>query len=425
MALPFLCATTWRLVPNGVHQGVLAALCFFISSAHFAPARAQIPAAPAAKNGADEPLLNSSSGGDNLQGQRPRVEFTKLRHDFGDILRGSRVSHSFDFVNAGSGVLQIRSIHASCGCAKTQVEPKDQFAPGEKGRITFEFDSSYFAGPLVRTLTVDTNAPMPSTVTLTFTAEILEELQVRPALLSVGEVPRDFSKEFLLNLNVVKPAPQSSLSPTLPVHFERVSLPDDVKKALLKSDGEVRPVHVTSSVSGLSASIVQEPGKEPKIKIKFQGNLPIGPFRERVTVWNTSRHLKELVIPVIGEVVGHVRPSAKYLEFGVVRRPKTVRRTLTLNSDLKDFRVESVEVDLRRSESLREIKTSDIIKYTTEKSGQGVVVHFDLRFPDSLPSSAGDKPLNTSGVFVVRTSDPDYKEIRVPFFGVLKQDMRN
>ena len=101
---------------------------------------------------------------DTLQGLPGRIEFTSVRHDFGTVTRGSRVTHSYEFVNAGKGVLHVRSIHATCGCVNTRVEPSVEFLPGQKGKITFEFDSTNFADSIVRTLTVDTDTPPPSTV---------------------------------------------------------------------------------------------------------------------------------------------------------------------------------------------------------------------------------------------------------------------
>lgn len=360
---------------------------------------------------------------DNLQGQQPRMDFSKLRHDFGSLNRGQKVSHSFEFVNSGKGVLQVRSIHSSCGCVNTKVEPTDEFAPGDKGRITFEFDSSYFADAIVRTLTVDTNAQQPSTVTLTFTANIRQEVQSAPSLVSIGEVPKEFSKTFLVSLQAQDRA-DAAAPETAVISLDKVMLKDDVKASLLApGKGPIRWLAVTSSSPGIVASLVTDNPKEPKLKITFGGSLPIGPLRERITVWNTSRHLKELVIPLVGEVTGHVKPSAKYLEFGVVPKAAVVRRSLTLKADSKDFKVAGVAVELRKSDNLRNVKSEDVIKFETEKLNDGIVIHFDMRYPN-LGLEAQEMPVNASGVFVVRTNDPDYKEIRVPFFGVLKQDTK-
>jgi hypothetical protein len=118
-------------------------------------------------------------------------------------------------------------------------------------------------------------------------------------------------------------------------------------------------------------------------------------------------------------VVGHVKQSAKYIEFGVVTRSEDVKRTLTLTSDRKDFKVESVTAELRRTDALEGVAIADLLKYSTMRGENATQVNFELRFPEAL--AAANQPINASGLFLVRTNDPDYKEVRVPFFGVLRQ----
>ncbi|MEY4066399.1 MAG: hypothetical protein RIR26_2607 [Pseudomonadota bacterium] len=379
---------------------------------------AKEPVAAPASGGVSNSARDSASA-DNLQGQKPLADFVKLRHDFGEIVRGQKQSYAFEFVNSGTGVLQIRSIHSACGCVNTKVEPKDVFAPGEKGKISFEFDSSYFSGPVVRTITVDTNQVRNATLTLTFTAQIREEIRAVPALLGVGEILPEYNKAWLLTLPTSARATGNDAD-IIPVTAEKAGVPSAVLKKMRAVD-DVKPLFVTSSHPSLVAEILPPAGevKDHQLKISFKGGLPIGPLREKVTVWNSSRHLKELIIPVIGEVVGHVKLSAKYIEFGIVTRSDQARRVLTLVSDRKDFTVESVTAELRRTDALEGVSIADILKYSTVKSDSGTQVNFELRYPEVLTKAL--QPINTSGVFIVRTNDTDYKELRVPFFGVLRQ----
>jgi hypothetical protein len=184
---------------------------------------------------------------------------------------------------------------------------------------------------------------------------------------------------------------------------------------------EVQPLYVTSSHASIVPEIVapSSKGKDYQLKVTFKGGLPIGPLREKVTLWNSSRHLKELIVPIVGEVVGHVKQSAKYVEFGTVTRSEEVRRTLTFTSDRKDFKVESVSAELRRTDALEGVAIGELLKYSSVRGEAGTQVSFELRYPEAL--AAATQPINASGMFLVRTNDPDYKEVRVPFFGVLRQ----
>lgn len=376
----------------------------------------------ASANSTETPANEKSANLENLQGQKPLADFEKLRHDFGEITRGQKVSYAFEFQNTGTGVLQIRSIHSACGCVNTRVEPKDVLMPGEKGKISFEFDSSFFAGPVVRTLTVDTNQVRNATQTLTFTANIREEIRSTPALLGVGEVLPEYNKAWLIQLPTALRATGTEAE-IIPASAEKAGLTETVLTQL-KQASEVKPVFATTSHPGIAAEIIPPAarGKDYQLKVTFKGNLPIGPLREKVTVWNTSRYLKELIVPIYGDVVGHVKQSAKYVEFGVVTRPELVKRTVTFSSDRKDFMVESVTAELRRTDALEGVSIADVLKYSTTRTPNGTQVNFELRYPEAL--AANFMPINASGLFVVKTNDPDYREVKVPFFGVLRQEDR-
>ncbi|MFZ9520500.1 MAG: DUF1573 domain-containing protein [Silvanigrellaceae bacterium] len=395
--------------------------------ASFAASMVSLAAEPNAKseaiNKATEAQAAEAEKGslvENLQGQKPQIDFASMRYDFGEITRGQKVSYAFEFKNVGSGALQIRSIHSACGCVNTRVEPKDILMPGEKGKISFEFDSSHFAGNIVRTLTVDTNQTRNSTLTLSFSANIREEIKATPALLGVGEILPEYNKAWLIPLPTGLRATGSE-SETIPAAAEKAGLPASVLSQL-KDSGEVKPVSVTTSHPSIAAEIIPPAakGKDYQLKVIFKGGLPIGPLREKVSVWNSSRHLKELIVPIYGDVVGHVKQSAKYIEFGVVTRPEAVQRTLTLSSDRKDFLVESVTAELRRTDSLEGVGIADVLKYSTSRTATGTVLSFELRYPENI--SSGSMPVNASGFFIVKTNDPDYKEMKVPFFGVLRRD---
>jgi len=171
-----------------------------------------------------------------------------------------------------------------------------------------------------------------------------------------------------------------------------------------------------------------------QIQIKMTNPLPIGPFNTKLIVWNNSTFYKNFQIPIIGEVVGRVDASAKYVEFGVVSDSKASERVITYSSSLKNFAITSVKINIRRLSEMKGIRDSEIFAIKKEKivSGAGSVpdsavaykLRFKLMYPkkldpaQSLDNSSG---MNVSGNFLVKTNDPDYKEITVPFFGVLRK----
>jgi len=101
----------------------------------------------------------------------PKFKFNEMVHDFGVIIQGEKVSHSFTFTNTGKSNLIISSVHASCGCTvpKYDTEP---VLPGKTGKIDVVFDSSDRSGIQNKTITVLANT-QPNTVELHFSAEIV------------------------------------------------------------------------------------------------------------------------------------------------------------------------------------------------------------------------------------------------------------
>ncbi|MCS6917505.1 MAG: DUF1573 domain-containing protein [Chitinophagales bacterium] len=91
------------------------------------------------------------------------IHFDQLRHDFGEIIEGQKVKHSFSFVNTGTAPLVIASATGSCGCTVPTFS-KEPIPPGGTGRIDVEFDSSGRVGKNSKTVTVNANTDPNPTV---------------------------------------------------------------------------------------------------------------------------------------------------------------------------------------------------------------------------------------------------------------------
>ena len=73
-------------------------------------------------------------------GPTTTVNFPELEYDFGTVMEGEKVSHSYKFTNTGTEPLIISNAKGSCGCTVPQW-PKEPIAPGESGEIMVQFDS--------------------------------------------------------------------------------------------------------------------------------------------------------------------------------------------------------------------------------------------------------------------------------------------
>ncbi len=120
----------------------------------------------------------------------PDMKFTSTQFDFGEVYQGARVQHAFEFVNAGQDPLLIDRVRSSCGCTAVLVSEKN-LAPGEKGQIKTNFDSTRFRGSVSKTIYLYSNDPVKPVVQLKIKGEVLEIIAVEPEQVNFGTVPGD------------------------------------------------------------------------------------------------------------------------------------------------------------------------------------------------------------------------------------------
>ncbi|HTH55216.1 MAG TPA: DUF1573 domain-containing protein [Cyclobacteriaceae bacterium] len=117
-------------------------------------------------------LISFFSSGQSKQG--PGIAWDKNTHDFGDIVQGEKVEHTFKFTNTGSEPLVITNVEVTCGCTIPKGWPRDPINPGGKGEITVQFDSTHKIGRQNKVATVISNAPAGNSQ-ITFSVNVLEK----------------------------------------------------------------------------------------------------------------------------------------------------------------------------------------------------------------------------------------------------------
>ena len=95
----------------------------------------------------------------------PKIVFTTDSYDFGTIKAGEKVKFSFEVKNDGNDDLIIRKTKASCGCTASKPE-KSTLKKGETSKIDIEFNSTGKKGEQHKTVTVISNDPDKSSITL-------------------------------------------------------------------------------------------------------------------------------------------------------------------------------------------------------------------------------------------------------------------
>lgn len=120
---------------------------------------------------------------------QPAISFDAMHFDFGKISPDKKVSHKFKVYNKGNAVLNITGVNPSCGCTYT-APAKWSLTPGESTEIEAIFNPAGYRGPVRKSMVVISNDPKTPSQTLTFEAEIVQEINIKSNSLFFLDVPR-------------------------------------------------------------------------------------------------------------------------------------------------------------------------------------------------------------------------------------------
>lgn len=107
----------------------------------------------------DTDLVKSVRSGDYTKRDfsGPRIYFEKTEHNFGRVISGELVRHTFKFQNKGRKDLILTKVSSSCGCTVPSYA-KEPIKPGETGLIEVVFDTRGRKGIQNKTITVLSNS---------------------------------------------------------------------------------------------------------------------------------------------------------------------------------------------------------------------------------------------------------------------------
>ncbi len=100
----------------------------------------------------------------NMDKNLPIITFEEVDFNFGIIIEGEKVGHTYNFTNTGKSDLIIADVRPACGCTSSKEYTREPIAPGEKGKIEVEFDSHQRPGDTKKSITVITNSQPNKTI---------------------------------------------------------------------------------------------------------------------------------------------------------------------------------------------------------------------------------------------------------------------
>ncbi|MFY0598559.1 MAG: DUF1573 domain-containing protein [Cyclobacteriaceae bacterium] len=108
---------------------------------------------------------------DSLRQQAPKIELNISKYDFKSVLAGESVSASFQIINTGLSILNIREIKSNCTCLTWTLENKS-IDPGKDSELKVYFDSTGKQGNQYKSITIFSNDPKNSAQILKVKANV-------------------------------------------------------------------------------------------------------------------------------------------------------------------------------------------------------------------------------------------------------------
>jgi hypothetical protein len=135
-----------------------------------------------------------------LAGGNANIEFTVVEKHLGKVYYGDKAGVEFEFTNTGDAPLVIKRLRPSCGCTVAKEDVKEVL-PTNKGRILVTYDSlAQMPGLNHKTVTVYSNDPEKPELKLSFDADVVRELEAKPA--SLAKKLKSFQKEIPISVDI-------------------------------------------------------------------------------------------------------------------------------------------------------------------------------------------------------------------------------
>ena len=317
----------------------------------------------------------------------PRLTIVDPVKEFGEIAKGDKLDWSFVIKNTGNTDLQIIAARPGCGC--TVADFDKVIKPGETGKVTAHVDTANFAGPIAKTITLETNDPGSPSSTLTIHAVVKPYVDAYPA---------GFVRFNQLQGEVATQSVTLYSEEDEPFEIKDVQVPGDwVKVAYHKLDEADRVPNVGKAGQA-----------QYRVDITVGGiDAKIGPMADKVRIATNSKHQPEYPISVTGVIRPTYRVEPTALNFGeVAPTDAAATRSVLLHSN--DPKTPEQFVVTKVESTVPSITTA--FKPLAQKGDYEV----------TLAVAKNAKPGDIDGTVKIYTSDKVNPVVTLPVKGTIK-----
>lgn len=326
----------------------------------------------------------------------PRLTILEPVKDYGTIAKGEKLDWSFVIKNTGDADLQITAAKPACGC--TVADFDKVIKPGQTGKVTAHVDTAAFAGPISKTVTLETNDLTTPTSMLTIHAIVKPYVEAYPA----GFVRYNLMKGEADTQTVTLYSEEEE-----PFQITNVEIPIDPVTSEPVKWMKVAFEKITNDAE--KAQNVGRPGQDQyKVKITVGGpDGKVGVLGDKLRIITNSKHQPDYLISIAGVIrpAFSVEPSA--LNFGEVA-PSDLSATRMVVVHSNSLKNRETFVVSRAESSVPAVVTS--VKPTANKGEYEV----------TLQISKDAKPGDVDGVVTIHTNDKTTPIVTVPMRATIK-----
>ncbi len=313
----------------------------------------------------------------------PKLVCEETLKDFGVVLKGEELFHTFEIKNEGKGDLTILDVRPSCGC--TVAEWDKIIKPGQVGKIKTKFETKDFNGPQSKDITVVSNDPENPQIKLFLKATIRVLVDVLPDTnLRFIKLKKDLGKvqrlvvteeegyEFKIT-NFESPKPY--------IKFEQIPAPQD----------KINPKYKN---------------KQYEITVIITPEAPVGFLNEKAYIYTNSKKVPKVELKIMGLVRPDVLVTPPKLDMGTIEFNKDFERLLNIKDNTNSGRFEILNLN----------STIPFLTASQEVIKPGMEYNLVLVFVKEPPKGPFE------GKLIVETNSDleEFKKIEIPISGTIR-----
>ena len=241
------------------------------------------------------------------------IAFDHIRHDFGKVRQGEKVSHDFVFANLGDDDANITGVEMSCACSVLSAQP-EPVAPGQTGRIGVELDTAGKKGFVRGGFTAHTSDSSQPTVDLVLEGIVLVDVSVVPTRVYFGRV--GLGESPMRRVVLTDPGDDSL----------RV-------EAVLSSEADITMERAEQTASGEVSSSDADARSGAEYYVSVRPTARVGMHEAAITFRTNAPSAPEIVVPVHFEIVGPVEAVPQTLFLGEIDLANRVQKKILLRGD--------------------------------------------------------------------------------------------